>query len=103
MKSFSQFLEENEEKKEAQIFELGKFPIEIQNQIVSKCLSIFEYLMRKYPKDSVDFLHTFSDKDEYIKSEFDSMRSVQNAFSGNPKEYGLGFVKGNFPKTGLNN
>lgn len=100
MKLFSQYMQENSNQSGV---DLVKFPAEIQDKIIDKSMSIFEHMMRKYPSDCIDFISKFTEKDEFIKSEMDSMKSLENAFSGNPKEYGLGYIKGNYPKTGLNN
>ena len=100
MKLFSQFIKENEENNGV---DFAKFPAEIQNQFIEKSMNIFEYMMRKYPSDCMDFINKFTDKDEFIKSEMVSMKTLGSAFSGNPKEYGLGYLKGNYPKTGMNN
>jgi hypothetical protein len=100
MKLFSEYLKENAENNG---FDFAKFPAEIQNQIVDKSMNIFEHMMRKYPSDCMDFISKFVTKDEFIKSEYDTMKTLGSAFGDNPKEYGLGYIKGNYPKTGLNN
>ena len=49
------------------------------------------------------FIRTFAEKDEYIKAEYQSMENLIKIYSGNPLEYGLAHIKGDYPKTGLNN
>lgn len=83
--------------------DFAKFPAEVQNQVVDKSMTIFEHLMRKYPSDCIDFISKFTAKDEFVKSEYNALKTFGTAFGSNPREYGLGYIKGNYPKTGLNN
>jgi hypothetical protein len=97
MKPFSQYMSELQEQDKSLIANMTKASFPIQQEILEKYAKIFEYLLRKHPYECVNFLKTFAEKDEFVKSEFENIKTMAISSSDSP-EYGLAFLRGNFPK-----
>lgn len=77
---------------------MSKTSFPVQQEILDKSAKMFEYLLRKNPAECMQFLRSYEDKDEFIKAQMESIKTTSASSSGNSKEYGLGFLRGNFPK-----
>lgn len=98
MKPFSQYMSELQEQDKTLLANMTKAPFPIQQEILGKSARIFEYLLRQHPYECMNFLKTFAEKDEFVKAEFDNIKTIAISSPDSSLEYGLAFLRGNFPK-----
>lgn len=103
MKSFLEMLKEYEQNDIEINNNLSSMPPSIKDDMLNKSMDVFQYLIRKYPSDCMDFIYKYVSKDQFVKSEVESMKKLADTYKGNSQQYGLAYLKGNYPKTGLNN
>jgi hypothetical protein len=103
MKPFYEYMAENDNINNLNAEINNKLSPVIQRDVMLKTMSIFEYLIKKYPAECMDFIKKFADQDEAVQAEYESMENLIKFYSGHTVEFGLAYTKGDYPKTGLNN
>lgn len=70
----------------------SEIPPNKQRQIIDIASDLFKQLFPKYTKECMDFLESFKFKDEFIKSEIDSLKYELKLSEKDPTQDGLGYA-----------
>jgi len=95
MKRFADYVREsNIADAEAKAF-YSEIPPNKQKEIIDIAADLFRKLFSKYTKECIDFLEGFKFKDEFVRSEIDTLKYELKLSEKDPKQDGLGYASTN--------
>lgn len=95
MKRFVDYMNESNIKDaEAKAF-YSEIPPNRQKQVIDIAADLFKQLFPKYTKECIGFLESFKFKDEFIKSQIDSLKYELKLSEKDPTQDGLGYAQTN--------
>jgi len=95
MKRFIDFINESSLKDAESKEFYSEIPPNKQKEIVDIACDLFEKIFPKYTKECIEFLESFKFKDEFIKSEINTLKYQLKLSDKNPMQDGLGYASTN--------